>query len=179
MHCNFPQSKSHFFFFNSKDHRSSIFNRLSHIKLYALTQLLVAKISYSINLTCSSILIVSLANVHIRFEHVSCSDLDLRAKTIMTHRLHHSLHQARRERDPRLETLSDWLFLKISPLDIQSFFVFFLILCHDRVSSQQLARQSHRFASQKAWQSASPSMVHGSVLAQLRPSSPRARNLVL
>lgn len=53
-------------------------------------------------------------------EHVSCSGLDLRTESTMTHWLHCPLHYTRRERDPHLETLSEWLFPKISPLDIQS-----------------------------------------------------------
>ena len=72
-------------------------------------------------------------------EHVSCSGLHLGAETTMTHRLHRPLHYARWRRDPRLETLSGWLFLKISPLDIQSSPVSFLTLCRHRVSPQQLA----------------------------------------
>ncbi len=72
-------------------------------------------------------------------EHISCSGLHLRAETNMTHRLHRPLHYARRRRDPRLETLSGWIFPKNSPLDTQSSPVHFLTLCHHGVSPQQLA----------------------------------------
>lgn len=51
-------------------------------------------------------------------EHVSYSGLDLRAESTMTHRLYYPLHYTQRERDLHLETLSEWLFPKISPLDI-------------------------------------------------------------
>ena len=39
-------------------------------------------------------------------EHISYNDLNVRAETAMTNRLYHMFHDARRERDPRLEVKS-------------------------------------------------------------------------
>lgn len=56
-------------FSSLKDHQLSIFNHLSHIKLYALTQQLsAAENSFSIDISCSLILTASLANVHIQLK---------------------------------------------------------------------------------------------------------------